>query len=271
MSRLDVYITDNGLVKSRERAKKLIKEGSVLVDGKVCTKPSAEVSDVDKIEVSDDMSDFVGRGALKLAGAFEEFPLDVTDKVCGDIGASTGGFTQCMLNHGAKLVYAVDVGHGQLDKSLCDNPKVINCEGVNARNLTADFFLCQPEFFSVDLSFISLKLVVKALYDCLCDNGEMAVLIKPQFEAGKSALNKKGIVKNQKDHVRILSELSAFFHQVGFSVCGIVSSSIKGGDGNIEYLAFLKKGSSEDDFLLGFDIKNFVAVTFARFDKGDQK
>ncbi|MGN0595300.1 MAG: TlyA family RNA methyltransferase [Hominimerdicola sp.] len=269
MSRLDIYITENGFAKSRERAKKLIKDGSVSVDGKVCTKPATEVSQANLIEVSDELSEFVGRGALKLAGAFEEFSLDVSGKVCGDIGASTGGFTQCMLNHGASLVYAVDVGHGQLDKSLCDNPKVINCEGVNARNLTPDFFSQKPEFFSVDLSFISLKLVMGALYECLCDKGEMAVLIKPQFEAGKSALNKKGIVKNPKDHVRVLSELLSFFQQTGFSVCGIVPSSIKGGDGNIEYLAFLKKGCHENDFLLGFDIKKFVAVTFARFDKGD--
>ena len=267
MSRLDVYLSENGLVKSRERAKKLIKDGCITVNKKICTKPSAEVSDSDVIEVSENSADYVGRGFLKLETAFSAFDIDVRGKVCADIGASTGGFTECMLKRGADYVYAIDVGHGQLDKELADNPKVKNCEGVNARYLTADFFDRQPEFMGVDLSFISLRLVVPALISCLKENGKIACLIKPQFEAGKKALNKNGIVKNPKDHARVLKELVSFFLNCGADVQGLAASSVKGGDGNIEYLALLVKTNERCGFSDSFDIDKFTAATFKSFSK----
>lgn len=267
MSRLDVYLSENGLVKSRERAKKLIKDGCITVNKKICTKPSAEVSDSDVIEVSENSADYVGRGFLKLETAFSAFDIDVRGKVCADIGASTGGFTECMLKRGADYVYAIDVGHGQLDKELADNPKVKNCEGVNARYLTADFFEKTPEFMSVDLSFISLQLVIPALISCLKKNGKIACLIKPQFEAGKKALNKNGIVTSQKEHSKVLKELTDFFINCGVDVMGIVPSAVKGGDGNIEYLALLVKTDERCGFLNNFNIDKFTSETFKTFSK----
>ena len=267
MSRLDIYITDKGLAKSRERAKKLIKNGKVTLNGKICVKPSAEVSEHDNVKVDNTDEEIVGRGLLKLEKAFDAFKISIEGKVCADIGASTGGFTQCMLRHGASFVYAVDVGHGQLDLCLCNDSRVKNCEGVNARYLERSFFDVTPQFMSVDLSFISLKLVIPALSKCICENSEMAVLIKPQFEAGKSALNKKGIVKNINDHIRVLNDLTACFQQNGLSVEGLVPSSILGGDGNIEYLAYLKRTNSISKFMLDFDIKKFTNETFASFGK----
>lgn len=264
MIRLDVYLTENGLARSRERAKALIREGKVSVNSKTCTKPAYQVLDTDTVESQPDDLEFVGRGGLKLQTAFDEFGLDVKDLVCADIGASTGGFTQCLLNHGAKKVYAVDVGHGQLDKSLIEDDRVENCEGVNARELRQDSFDPRPSFISVDVSFISLGLIIRPLFDLLTDGGKIAALIKPQFEAGKKALNKKGIVTLQKDHIRVLENLTALFTQVGLSVRSIVPSSITGGDGNIEYLALLEKNGSGSDMNI-IDFSNLVKTAFLKF------
>lgn len=239
--RLDIYMTENSLANSREKAKSLIKDSRVTVNGKVCTKPAAEVSEDDEIDVDIQGSEYVGRGYLKLETAFQAFDLDIKNKVCADIGASTGGFTQYMLMCGARKVYAVDVGHGQLDRSLLEDTRVINHEGVNARYLTVNTFDELPEFMSVDLSFISLKLVLPALLQCLADDGEIVVLIKPQFEAGREALGKNGIVKDKKAHIKVLNGLFDFFGQCGAVLADAVPSGIKGGDGNIEYLAHLKK------------------------------
>ncbi|MBQ8965237.1 TlyA family RNA methyltransferase [Ruminococcus sp.] len=258
--RLDLYLTENGLAKSRERAKAMIKAGSVKVGGKVCTKTSADVDENSAVEVDNSSFEYVGRGLVKLETAFNSFPLSVEAKVCADIGASTGGFTQCLLKRGAKLVYAVDVGHGQLDDSLVKDDKVVNMEGVNARYLTAVDFAELPQFFSVDLSFISLTLVMPALAGCLADGGEMAVLIKPQFEAGKAALNKKGIVRDKKDHLRVLQSMTALFESCGLSVMGVVPSGITGGDGNREYLAHLKK--AEQLHSVSIDLKKLVDEAF---------
>ena len=263
--RLDVYITANCGIKSRERAKQLIKKGLVSVDGKVCTKRSALVDENNEVECSPDDMTFVGRGGLKLEHACNVFGLDLNGKVCADIGASTGGFTQCMLEHGAAFVYAVDVGHGQLDESLCSDNRVKNCEGVNARYLTADFFDKPVQFISGDLSFISLRLVIKPLCDCLCDSGEMVLLIKPQFEAGKHALNKKGIVKERKDHVRVITELLGCFRAGGLAAEKITVSPVKGGDGNLEYLILLKKAAMSEDKLGQLNIKEFVNEAFDSF------
>lgn len=258
--RLDIYLTDKQLAKSRERAKLLIRSGSVKVDGKVCTKPSADVNDDRTVEVDESAHEYVGRGLLKLETAFQAFSLDIDDLVCADIGASTGGFTECMLKRGARLVYAVDVGHGQLDESLVNDSRVVNMEGVNARCLTKEDFPVLPEFISVDLSFISLSLVMPVLTVCLKQGGRMIVLVKPQFEAGKQALNKKGIVKDKKDHIRVLNNMLVLFDECGLSVNGIVPSGITGGDGNREYLAYLEKSEKQTAF--STDIKKLVDEAF---------
>ena len=262
--RLDIYLSEHTSVRSRERAKSMIKAGCVKVNGKVCTKPSCDVDDDSVIDVDDSSFGYVGRGLLKLETAFKAFDIDVKNKVCADIGASTGGFTQCLLEKGAKLVYAVDVGHDQLDESLINDIRVVNMEGVNAKSLTPADLDILPGFISVDLSFISLKQVLPALTGILSDDGEMAVLIKPQFEAGKSALNKKGIVRDKKDHVRVLNDLMAFFVTCGLSVRGLTPSGIRGGDGNIEYLAYLCRAEAAEN--ISVDVKKLVDTAFGAND-----
>ncbi len=258
--RLDIYMAENNLAPSRERAKQLIKAAFVKVNGKTCTKPSFDVTHSDSIEADGSSMSYVGRGLLKLEGAFDAFGLDVSGRVCADIGASTGGFTQCMLQRGARLVYAVDVGHDQLHESLARDKRVINMEGVNARYLTPESFGEPPQFMSVDLSFISLTLVMPPLAACLADGGEMAVLIKPQFEAGKAALNKNGLVRDKKDHLRVLASMTELFKAAGLVTAAVVPSSVRGGDGNIEYLAHLKK--SESARAASIDLKALVNKAF---------
>ena len=263
--RLDLWLAENGMAKSRERAKELVKNGSVSVDGKIITKPSATVDENSIVTVAKSEQEYVGRGALKLKTAFEKFGLIVEGKCCGDIGASTGGFTQIMLENGARKVYAIDVGHGQLAKELIGDKRVVNCEGVNVRSLTKDFFQEPVELMAGDLSFISLKLVVPVLKECIEKNGDMVMLIKPQFEAGKQALNKKGIVKDKKDHIRVLDELLHFFEDTGLQVKDLKPSSIKGGDGNIEYLVWLENSATEVSFLNGINLRNFVDDVFEQY------
>ena len=260
--RLDLCLVEKGFAKSRERAKELVKNGDVSVNGRTATKPSASVDEGSEICVAVDSFEYVGRGALKLKHAFECFDISVQDKCCADIGASTGGFTQVLLENGASKVYAVDVGHGQLASELAVDSRVVNCEGVNARNLTKEFFDEPVRFITGDLSFISLKLVVPVLKECLCDYGEMVMLIKPQFEAGKKALNKKGIVKDKKEHMRVLEDMLGFFESCGLCTAGLETSAIKGGDGNIEYLVWLKKSENSIDALLKIDFKAFVEAAF---------
>ena len=260
--RLDVFLVENGYARSRERAKELINNGSVTVNGQAAKKASLSIDEHSKVKVNDSDLAYVGRGALKLKYAFEKFDIDVNDKCCADIGASTGGFTQVMLENGAKKVYAVDVGHDQLAKELATDKRVVNCEGVNVRELTADFFSEPIEFAAGDLSFISLNLVVPTLKDCIAENAQIILLIKPQFEAGKKALNKKGIVKDKKDHVRVLTQMLELFESCELSVCGLVRSAITGGDGNIEYLAWMKK-SETDSISNVFDVRAIVDNAFA--------
>lgn len=240
MQRLDMYLFDKGLASSRTKAKELISQGKVTVDGLVVTKPSCSVGDDSCIDIFQ-TDNYVGRGALKLKKAFDIFHLNVKDKVCADIGASTGGFTQVLLENGAKFVYAVDVGHGQLANKLSSDDRVKNCEGVNIRYIEPDFFDNKVEFMCCDLSFISLTLTVPAMISALTDGGELVTLIKPQFEAGREALNKKGIVTDRKKHIEVLNMLTAFFDGSGMSIIGLDYSPVRGGDGNIEYLAYMKK------------------------------
>lgn len=258
MTRLDIYLSDNGLAASREKAKRLIEEGLVTVNGRPAAKPSMKVSEEDSVVVAQhDM--YVGRGALKLVCAFEEFPLDVNNRVCADIGASTGGFTQVLLQNGASKVYSVDVGHGQLDQSLCEDPRVINCEGINVRYLEKDFFQGEVSFVCGDLSFISLTQVMPAIAAAVPEDSELVFLIKPQFEAGRDALNKKGIVTDRKRHAAVLSELCGFFASCGLSLQGLTYSPICGGDGNREYLAYLIKNDTPP---VQYDLRGLVDRAF---------
>lgn len=265
IKRIDSYLVEKGHAQSRERAKIMILSGGVQINGKTVKKPSESVSESDMVTVSVNDLKYVGRGALKLEHAFTAFQISVKDRICADIGASTGGFTEILLEQGAAKVYAVDVGHGQLAERIAVDSRVINCEGTNVKDLTPAFFQEPVTFMSVDLSFISLKNVMKILANCLESDGEMAVLIKPQFEAGKKALNKNGIVKDKKTHISILGELLLYFRSCGMEPLGLDYSPITGGDGNIEYLACLKKRS--DNCNAAIDINKTVEAAFAALKK----
>ncbi|MBR6874096.1 MAG: TlyA family RNA methyltransferase [Ruminococcus sp.] len=238
--RLDKYLVSHGFAKSRERAKQLIQNGEVCINGIPAAKASDEVGENDTVTAGEDLK-YVGRGALKLLKAVEVFGLELGGLVCADLGASTGGFTQVMLEQGASKVYAVDVGHGQLDERLASDSRVVNMEGVNVRELTLSDFEEPPQFISADLSFISLRAVAPVIAELTSDNGSAAVLIKPQFEAGRAALGKNGIVKDPKDHIRVITELDAAFRLEGLYINKLTWSPVKGGSGNTEYLALLTK------------------------------
>ncbi len=235
--RLDIYLAENNLCKSRTAARELIKSGGVSLNGSVCTKPSQEVSPDDEAEITGERLRYAGRGGLKLEAALERFGLDIAGMECIDIGASTGGFTDCMLQHGAARVYAVDVGTDQLADFLRADSRVVSMERTDIR--TAE--LPQADFIGADVSFISLKLILPHIFRLLKPGGRAAALIKPQFEAGRSHLNKKGIVRDEKVRLKIRDELAEFAEGCGFEVLGTSQSPISGGDGNIEYLMLLAK------------------------------
>ncbi len=240
MARLDSELVSRGIARSRERAKELIKAGEILVNGKSAKKSSQEVSENDHIENCSQAEEYVGRGALKLKKATEEFSLEYEGKVCIDIGASTGGFTEYMLSRGAKKVYAVDVGHGQLAEKLRNDDRVVNAEGMDIRELTADFFGGSADFICTDVSFISLTKILPKIKELLADGAIAAVLVKPQFEAGKSSIGKNGIVKDRKVHERVLAEIDDAAVSLGLHTAQYTYSPIKGGSGNTEYLVKLE-------------------------------
>lgn len=240
MGRLDVEMTRRSLVRSRSAAQCLIKNGTVFVNGKCTDKPSFNVTDEDNIEIKGELPKYVGRGGLKLEKAIETFKIELSDSVCIDVGASTGGFTDCMLQKGAKLVYAVDVGSNQLDESLRSDDRVISLENTDIR--TANKKIPEKaDFISVDVSFISLKQVLPEVKKLLKDDGKVTALIKPQFEVGKSGVGKGGIVKNPSLREKAVREIKEFAEEgLGFSCKGLIESPIKGGDGNVEYLIYLE-------------------------------
>lgn len=236
--RLDVYLTENGLCKSRTAAQSLIKSGGVSVNGKPCQKPSYEVAKSDKVEITGEQLRYVGRGGLKLEGALKAFGLDISGMTCLDIGSSTGGFTDCMLQNGAAKVYAVDVGTDQLDEKLRMDSRVVVMEKTDIRVAELPEM---ADFIGTDVSFISLKAVIPHIHRLLKKGGYAVALIKPQFEAGRTALNKKGIVKDEKTRRRVVEDITEFAQQCGFAVAGVADSPIHGGDGNIEYLMCIEK------------------------------
>lgn len=239
--RLDVYLNEKGLCKSRSAAQELIKSGGVSVNGKPALKNSPDVSDADEIKLDETKQlKYVGRGGLKLEAALKRWEIALDGKIGLDVGASTGGFTDCMLQHGAARVFAVDVGSGQLAETLRSDPRVISLENTDIREFTLPEGV-QADFIGADVSFISQKLILPHIYRLLKKDGAAVVLIKPQFETGKSALNKNGIVTNEKTRQRCVEDIKKFAEQCGFAIIGTEKSPITGGDGNIEYLLALRK------------------------------
>ena len=245
-TRLDVLLTERGLLDSRQKAQATIMSGTVFVNGQRVDKVGTAVANDALIEIRGTTLPYVSRGGLKLEKAMQTFPLTLTGKICADIGASTGGFTDCMLQNGAKKVYAVDVGYGQLDWKLRNDARVVCMERTNARYLTHEEIPEELDFASVDVSFISLKLIFPALYGLLREGGEIACLIKPQFEAGREKVGKKGVVRDPAVHLEVLEHFLIHAKENHFTVLGITYSPIRGPEGNIEYLGFLRKSEEPD-------------------------
>lgn len=238
--RIDLLLMEKGLEKSRERAKALVMAGIVYADGVKVDKPGDEVKLEAKLEVRGHTLPYVSRGGLKLEKAMQKFPIHLDGKVCMDVGASTGGFTDCMLQNGAKRVYAVDVGYGQLAWSLRTDPRVVNLERTNIRHLTAEQVPEPIAFFSVDISFISLTLALPVIHEHVQDGAEGVCLIKPQFEAGREKVGKHGVVRDAATHEEVICKITAFALTAGFMPVGLDFSPVKGPEGNIEYLLYLK-------------------------------
>jgi 23S rRNA (cytidine1920-2'-O)/16S rRNA (cytidine1409-2'-O)-methyltransferase len=234
--RLDVALVERGLCDTRSKAQSLIMARRILVNGQHVDKAGKSVVDDDELRIEELEHPWVGRGGMKLAHALREFGIRVEGKICADIGASTGGFTDVMLKNGARKVYAIDVGYGQLDVSLRNDFRVVNREKVNARYLTADDFDDVVEFVSIDVSFIPLKLILPAVATFL--RGELAALIKPQFEVGKGDVGKGGIVRDEGKRAAAVDAVVASARMHGFQVKGVIESPIKGAEGNVEYLMF---------------------------------
>jgi 23S rRNA (cytidine1920-2'-O)/16S rRNA (cytidine1409-2'-O)-methyltransferase len=238
--RLDAALVERGLVETRSKAQSLVMARRIFVNGKHVDKPGTPVGDDDVLAIEALEHPWVGRGGMKLAHALERFAIDVTGKICADIGASTGGFTDVLLQRGAAKVYAIDVGYGQLDVSLRNNPRVVNREKVNARYLEAADFAESIGFVAIDVSFISLTLILPAAMKFLAPGGEIVALIKPQFEVGKGQVGKGGIVRDEAKRTAAVEGVLAFARSLGLAVLGILGSPIKGAEGNIEYLMHVR-------------------------------
>ncbi|MEF9959693.1 MAG: TlyA family RNA methyltransferase [Niameybacter sp.] len=246
--RLDVLIANRGLAESRERAKAYIMAGVVYVNGQKEDKAGLKIDVTSNIEVRGKMR-YVSRGGFKLEKAMAQFPITLNDKICMDVGASTGGFTDCMLQNGAVKVYAVDVGYGQLAWKLRADERVVCMEKTNMRYVTHTEIPDEIEFSSIDVSFISLTKILLPVYNLLKDGAEVAALIKPQFEAGREQVEKHGVVKDSKVHKQVILKVWEYALSIGFSVHGLDFSPIKGPEGNIEYLIYLKKDAEAESGL----------------------
>ena len=241
--RLDVLLVKKGLASSREKAKAIIMSGIVFVDGQREDKAGSTFDEKQEIIVKGKTLKYVSRGGLKLEKAMKNFDIVLKDKVCMDVGASTGGFTDCMLQNGAVKVYSVDVGHGQLDWKLRNDERVVCMERTNMRYMTEDDIDEKASFVSIDVSFISLTKILPAVYRILNTGGEVVALIKPQFEAGRSDVGKNGIVRSKNVHVRVLRTVCMALEQQGLHIQYLCPSPIRGGSGNIEYLVQVQRGN----------------------------
>lgn len=253
--RLDLLVTERGLIDSREKAKAVIMSGQVFVDGQRADKPGASFSDDCTIEIHGDVLKYVSRGGYKIEKALDEFEISPEGRVCIDCGASTGGFTDCLLQRGAAKVYDVDVGYGQLAWSIRNDPRVVVMERTNVRSIEPSMFPDTPSLAVIDVSFISLSLVLPAVRNVLTPDGEVACLIKPQFEAGREKVGKKGVVRDLDTHIEVLERFIFNAQSNGFYVKNISFSPIKGPEGNIEYLGHLVSEKVDADIDIAAIVK----------------
>ncbi len=265
--RIDVLLVERGFASSRERAKRLLMTGSVLVDQVKIEKAGTTVDPSAQIRVLGNDIPYVSRGGLKLAKAISFFHLDLSGKHAADIGASTGGFTDCMLQNGATRVYAIDVGYGQLAWKLRQDDRVINMERTNIRNVTSDQIGELLDFASIDVAFISLTKVLPVAYTLLKEDGKIIALIKPQFEAGRERVGKKGVVREASTHIEVIQNVLSFAQGIGFSVAGLTYSPVKGPEGNIEYLAQLSREKRERENLTMDFISQVVGAAHTELDR----
>ena len=269
--RLDVLLVNGGFAPSREKAKVIIMSGKVFVNGQREDK-AGSTFDPEKItiEVKGNTLRYVSRGGLKLEKALQNFDLTVDGKICMDIGASTGGFTDCMLQNGAKKVYSVDVGHGQLDWKLRNDERVVCMEKTNFRYMQPQDIDDVLDFASVDVSFISLTKILLPARRLLSDDGQMVCLIKPQFEAGREKVGKKGVVRDKKVHEEVIRKILLFAGISGFSVLDLSFSPIKGPEGNIEYLVHLQKDITRNEAVLELSEKDAEGILKEQMENGDE-
>jgi 23S rRNA (cytidine1920-2'-O)/16S rRNA (cytidine1409-2'-O)-methyltransferase len=264
--RLDVAVFEAGYAPSREKAKAIIMAGQVYVNNQKVDKAGTEIKPDDKLEVRGATLKYVSRGGLKLEKAMQEFPISLENKICMDVGASTGGFTDCMLQNGATKVYSIDVGYGQLAWKLRTDERVVNLERTNFRYVTREQVPDKIDFSSVDVSFISLYHILPVLNSLLADDGQAVCLIKPQFEAGKDKVGKKGVVRDLNVHLEVVEKIINLALENGFNVDGLQFSPIKGPEGNIEYLIYLQK-SNEPKVASSVDAKALVNQSHTELDK----
>lgn len=264
--RLDVLVYENGFAESREKAKAVIMAGLVYVDNQKADKCGASYEENVKLEVRGSALPYVSRGGLKLEKAIKCFSPDLNGKITMDIGASTGGFTDCMLQNGAKKVYAIDVGYGQLAWKLRTDERVVNLERTNMRKVTREQVPDPIDFFSVDVSFISLRLILPVARQLMAEKAQAVCLIKPQFEAGREKVGKKGVVRDPSVHEEVIANILEFCLQNGFDVLGLDYSPVKGPEGNIEYLVFLQKSDEPQSFLT-VKPQEIVARSHSELDK----
>lgn len=264
--RLDAELVSRRIIQSRERAKAEIMAGKVYVNGQKADKAGELVTPADNIEFRGEQLKYVSRGGLKLEKAMELYGFRLDGKVCMDVGASTGGFTDCMLQSGASKVYSVDVGYGQLAWNLRQSEKVVNLERTNIRYITKEQVPDTVDFVSIDVSFISLGLVIPVLPPLLADDAMMVCLVKPQFEAGREKVGKHGVVRDPATHIEVLERAVGFAKKSGFGIVGIEFSPIKGPQGNIEYLMVLSRSKPELD-ISGDDIRKLVESSHDELDK----
>ena len=243
--RLDVLLVEKGLASSREKAKAIIMSGIVFVDGQREDKAGSTFDETKEIVLKGKTLKYVSRGGLKLEKAMKNFDISLDGKICMDVGASTGGFTDCMLQNGAVKVYSVDVGHGQLDWKLRNDDRVVCMERTNMRYVTEEDIDEPAQFVSIDVSFISLTKILPAVYRVLEDGGQVVALVKPQFEAGREKVGKKGVVRDKKVHEEVIEKICSFAASNGFQLLHLDYSPIKGPEGNIEYLLHLKNVEGE--------------------------
>lgn len=256
--RLDVLLVEQGFAASREKAKAIIMSGIVYVEGQKEDKAGSTFLPTAKIEVKGATLKYVSRGGLKLEKAMSHFDISLENKICMDVGASTGGFTDCMLQNGATKVFSVDVGHGQLDWKLRQDERVVCMEKTNIRYVTKDDINVELDFASIDVSFISLTKVLGPVYELLKEKGQIVCLIKPQFEAGREKVGKKGVVRDIKVHYEVVEQIVTFTKEHGFKPLHLEFSPIKGPEGNIEYLLHIEKTKVEADYEVPFSIDEVI-------------